>query len=260
MKYYKLLCLFAILLTLCGCQKAKVDENTTASNTVASITPTVTADVSGVPSEDISQTEEETSTSNGKSDNSTDTKSESSSEDNLPPNTDSNSAADPSTKADNASESNSTPSSDNSGGKSDTTSNSKKDEKNNNTKDDATKTGSDTVDSPVIDYNSYTEEQIIDYLCYAGDDYSHWREEYYALVFDKTGYFSCYDAQAGNPWLLLYGDTVEGTASYSVDVENQAIIVEDYERTITLHYNIISDTAMQITVEADDTVYEFVRK
>ncbi|MBH1941739.1 hypothetical protein I5677_12625 [Mobilitalea sibirica] len=108
-------------------------------------------------------------------------------------------------------------------------------------------------------YN-YSNEEMIDFLCYNKKGYSYWSETNYAMVFDKSGYFSAYDAAAGNPWILRYGDTADGTASYTIDSENQLIIVEDYQRTITIHYKILTSFEIEIKLEGSNEIFHFYKR
>jgi hypothetical protein len=116
-----------------------------------------------------------------------------------------------------------------------------------------------TTDNESDRYN-YSEEEMINFLCYNGDKYSSWSEVNYVMTFNKKGHFTCYDAGAGNPWFLKYGDTVEGEASYTIDAKNKLILVEDYDRTINIHYNIVSSFEIDITIDDNPRVYKFYRR
>jgi hypothetical protein len=107
---------------------------------------------------------------------------------------------------------------------------------------------------------SFTNEEFIDFLCYSDKEYHYWQELNNVMIFKKNGYFNAYDAGAGNPWLLLYGDTVDGEASFTVDTTKNLIIVQDYERVINLHYTILSSFEMKIRVEGEKQDYYFYKR
>lgn len=102
-----------------------------------------------------------------------------------------------------------------------------------------------------------SEDEMIKFLCYNGDGHSSiWREKYYAMIFKPSGYFNAY-SHAGEPWFLMCGDTVDDTASFTIDTKKQIILVKDYNRTIKLHYTIHSYFEMMIQIEGEDQVYYF---
>ena len=116
------------------------------------------------------------------------------------------------------------------------------------------------TDDPKDKYN-YSKEEMIDFLSYDDEnETSNWSENNYVMLFNKSGYFSAYDAGAGNPWLLLYGDTVEGNASYTIDAEKHLILVEDYKRTIKIHYTILSSFEIKMTLEESNISYYFYKR
>lgn len=116
------------------------------------------------------------------------------------------------------------------------------------------------TDDPLEKYN-YSKEEMIDLLSYDDEnETSNWSENNYVMLFNKSGYFSAYDAGAGNPWLLLYGDTVEGNASYTIDAEKHLILVEDYKRTIKIHYTILSSFEIKMTLDESNISYYFYKR
>ncbi len=117
-----------------------------------------------------------------------------------------------------------------------------------------------TVSNEKEDTYNYTKEEMIQFLCYNNGDYSNWYESDYVLVFQKDGIFSCYDASAGNPWLLQYGDTVEGNASYSVDTKNNQIVVKDYDKDIIMNYTIVSNNEIEVKIEGIDEIFHFSKR
>lgn len=105
-----------------------------------------------------------------------------------------------------------------------------------------------------------TDEELLEYLCYRGDDYNYWQESNYAMIFANDGSYHAYDAAAGNPWLLLYGDMVDGEASFTVEAKKNQIIIHDYERTITLHYTIGSSFELIIRIDDNPKEYYFYKR
>ena len=116
-----------------------------------------------------------------------------------------------------------------------------------------------TIEEKDDEYN-YTEEEMIQFLCYNNGAYSNWYESNYVLVFQKDGIFSCYNASAGNPWLLQYGDTVEGNATYAIDTINKQIIVKDYDKDIIISYTIVSKNEIEVKIEGIDEIFHFSKR
>lgn len=82
---------------------------------------------------------------------------------------------------------------------------------------------------------------------FSGGKYRSWSSGEYTLGFhDNNVIISYWD---GDPWLLKSGDYAPGNATYSFDIEQQKIIVKDYDVTFDIKYEIISKKHVILTIK-----------
>ncbi|BCN30931.1 hypothetical protein [Anaeromicropila herbilytica] len=75
---------------------------------------------------------------------------------------------------------------------------------------------------------------------------SWWNEEQeYTVEFLKDDVINAIDGT--NPWFLIYGDSVDGDATYSIDINRKVIVINDYKQTIELGYRVISKRHIRLT-------------
>lgn len=94
-----------------------------------------------------------------------------------------------------------------------------------------------------------TNEEVKEYFLYSNFSSSTWRNSAgYVIQFGKDNSIHAYNAGSGNPWFLQSGDFVDAVATYSFDADHNTIIINDYDRTIKVKYNVINSERVFITV------------
>lgn len=107
------------------------------------------------------------------------------------------------------------------------------------------------------DYETITlssEAEAKAYFC--GEEYRSWSSGECKLGFHDNGVITSY--WDSNPWLFKSGDYVPGDATYSFDIEQQKIIIKDYDITMEIMYEIISEKHVRLTIKG--RTWDFIRK
>lgn len=97
------------------------------------------------------------------------------------------------------------------------------------------------------------EEEAKDFFC--GTSNKTWinRTHEYLITFSQDDVVRA--IEASNPWFIRYGDYAPGEATYSIDINRQVIVVDDFEQTVEIGYEIISKDHIRLTINGQTLDY-----
>lgn len=99
----------------------------------------------------------------------------------------------------------------------------------------------------------FSEAEAKAFFC--GEKNRSWSSGEYKLGFHDNGVITSY--WDSDPWLFKSGDYAPGDATYSFDIEQQKILIKDYDVTIEIMYEIISEKHVRLTIKGK--TWDFIR-